>query len=205
MTNKLVGRFDAPTAQRIAPAAEVAIVGTPPMRVEIGPAIGNRFGGFVGLRLHPLQAPQDHAHFAQGQPGHRRFDPLDSLHRGAITGFGHPMEVLSTVVVIEYLTRVGKQRLDVFPDPLGSITDDAEAHLLFRNEAGLFDLLEGRAELLVALHLMPTEHMDDALTIQQIEAKPFRVTPWPRHRARLARVYRRPFWGSRALSGRVGT
>src|SRR5262249_12816762 len=77
----------------------------------------------------------------------------------------------------EDLTRPGKQRLDVFPDPLGPITDDAQAHLVFRNQAGLFDLLEGLAELLVALHLMPTEHMDDALTIQQIEAKPFGVTP----------------------------
>jgi hypothetical protein len=50
------------------------------MLVEIVPAIGNRFGGFVGLRLHPLQASQDQAHFAQGQPGHGRFDPLDGLH-----------------------------------------------------------------------------------------------------------------------------
>src|SRR5215475_4311912 len=87
------------------------------------------------------------------------------------------MEVLGTVVIIEYLTRLGKQRLDVFPDPLGPITDDAQAHLVFWNQAGLFDLLEGLPELLFALHLMPTEHMDDALTIQQIEAKPSRITP----------------------------
>ena len=64
------------------------------------------------------------------------------------------MEVLRTVVVIEYLTRLGKQRLDVFSYPLGPITDDAQAHLLFRNHAGLFDLLEGLAELLFVLHLM---------------------------------------------------
>src|SRR5947207_15977796 len=87
------------------------------------------------------------------------------------------VEILGTVVVIEHLTRLGKQGLDVFPYPLGSITDDAQAHLFFRNHAGLFELLEGLAELLVALHLMPTEHMDDALTIKQIEAQPFRVTP----------------------------
>ena len=66
-------------------------------------------------------------------------------------GFGHPMEVLGTVVVIEHLTGLGKQGLDMFPYPLGPITDDAQAHLLFRNHASLFDLLEGLAELLLVV------------------------------------------------------
>jgi len=47
MTHELVGRFDAPTAQRIAPTAELPIGGTPPMCIELVPAIGHRFGGFV--------------------------------------------------------------------------------------------------------------------------------------------------------------
>jgi hypothetical protein len=179
MANELVRRFDATTAQRIAPAAELAIVGTPPMVIEIYPAVVNRFQRFFRRGLHAPQATEDCPHLAHVQTGHGCFDPLDGLHRGAIVGFGHPMEVLCTVVVIEYLTRLGKQRLDVFPYPLGSITDDAQAHLFFRNEAGLFELLEGLTELLFTLHLMPTEHMDDALTIKQVEAKPFRVTPLP--------------------------
>ena len=87
------------------------------------------------------------------------------------------MEVLGTVVVIEPLTRLGKQRLDVFPDPLSPITDDAQAYLFFCNQAGLFALLERRAELLLVLDLMPTEPRDDVLPIQQVKAKPFRVTP----------------------------
>src|SRR5688572_12667516 len=89
------------------------------------------------------------------------------------------MEVLGTVIIIEHLTRLGKQGLDMLPYPLGPVTDDAEAHLLFRNHTSLLDLLEGRAQLLLVLHLMPTEHMDDALAIQQIEAKALRVTPLP--------------------------
>src|SRR4029453_7088478 len=89
------------------------------------------------------------------------------------------MEVLGTVVIIQHLTRLGKQGLDVFPDPLGPITDDAEAHLLFRHHPGIFYLFEGGAELLFVLCLMPTEHMDDALAIQQIEAKALGVTPLP--------------------------
>src|SRR5215471_10577136 len=80
-------------------------------------------------------------------------------------GFGHPMEVRGTVVVIEHLTRLGKQGLDVFPYPLGPITDDTHAHLLFRNQAGLFDLLEGCAELLFVLDLMPTEHREHSVIL----------------------------------------
>src|SRR5262252_356711 len=89
------------------------------------------------------------------------------------------MEVLGTVVIIEHLTRVRKQGLHMFPYPLGPITDDAQAHLRFRNYPGLFDLLEGLAELLLILHLMPTEDMDDALAIQQIQAKALGVPPLP--------------------------
>src|SRR5918911_4353988 len=104
---------------------------------------------------------------------------FDGLHRGALVGCGDPMELLGTVGVIEHLTRVGKQGLDMFPDPLGPITDDAQAYLFFRHQAGLFDLLEGLAQVLLVLPLMPTEPMDDALTIQQREAKTFRVAPLP--------------------------
>src|SRR5919202_2448761 len=94
-------------------------------------------------------------------------------------GFGNPMEVLGAVIVIEHLARLRKQGLDVFPYPLGPITDDTQAHLLFRNHTGLFDLLEGRAELLFVLYLMPTENMDDALTIEQVEAQALGIAPLP--------------------------
>ena len=65
----------------------------------------------------------------------------------------------------------------MFPDPLGAITDHAQAYLRFRNHAGLFDLLEGLAQLLLALHLMPTEHMDNPIPIHQIQTKAFRIPP----------------------------
>src|SRR5919206_879429 len=90
----------------------------------------------------------------------------------------------------------------VFPYPLGPITDDAQAHLLCRNQACFFDLLEGLAELRLILHLMPTQHMDNALTIQQIKAKALGVAPLP--------PPPRPFgprasWPLLGLSGAVGT
>src|SRR5262245_55931861 len=77
----------------------------------------------------------------------------------------------------------------MLPDPLGPITDEAQAHLRFRHHSSLFDLLEGLAELLLVLDLMPTEHMDDALAIEQRDTKALGVTPLsPPPRARGARV-----------------
>jgi hypothetical protein len=87
------------------------------------------------------------------------------------------MEILCTMIVVEHLTSVRKQRLDVFPYPGGPIADHAKPYLVFRNPARLFDLLEGLAELVLRVHLMPTQHMDDALSIDEIKAKAFGITP----------------------------
>ena len=61
------------------------------------------------------------------------------------------------------------------------------------------------AELLLVLHLMPTEYMDDALAVYEIETKAFGSRHWPRHNARLARCGLCPAQRPRALAGRVGT
>src|SRR3989442_3053369 len=87
------------------------------------------------------------------------------------------MEVLLTVIIVEHLTSTGKQRLDVFPYPRGSIADDTKPHLIFRNQARFFDLLKGLAKLRLILHLMPTEQMDHALLIHQREAKALGIAP----------------------------
>ena len=87
------------------------------------------------------------------------------------------MDVLRTVILIEHLARVRKQGLDVFPYPLGAIGYHTQPHVVFRDEAGLFDLLERLAELLLILYLMPTQEMDDALAIEEIEAKALGVPP----------------------------
>jgi len=65
--------------------------------------------------------------------------------------------------VIEHPAGVREQSRDMFPYPLGPITDDTQAHLFCRNHAGFFALLESRTELLFVLHLRPTAHMDDAV------------------------------------------
>src|SRR5919109_76215 len=113
------------------------------------------------------------------------------------------MAVLGPVVIIEPLTGLRTQGLDMFPYPLGPVTDDAEAHLLFGNPAGLFDLLEGLAQLLLVLPLMPPEHMDDALAIKQRETQALRVTPLPPPRRALGTRAPLPITG-RPGPGRSG-
>src|SRR5215204_3600642 len=58
MTDELVGRFNAPTAQGIAPATALAIVGPPPVLMEILPPIRNRLGCFIGRGLHTPEPPE---------------------------------------------------------------------------------------------------------------------------------------------------
>src|SRR4249919_3657626 len=123
MTNELVGRFDAPTAQRIAPAAELAILSTPSVLVEILPPVRHHLGRFVGPRVHPSEPAKHGDDFAQIKPRHRRFHPFQSLHRGAVLRFGDLVDVWRTGVIIEHLARLWKQRLDVFPYPFGAIGD----------------------------------------------------------------------------------
>jgi len=102
---------------------------------------------------------------AQIQPRQRRFDSVQRLLRGAILRLGYPMEVFGTVIISEHLPGVGKQGRDVFPDPRGAIPHDTQPHLLKGNQGRVFDLLEGRAEVGLALYRMPTQQMGDALAV----------------------------------------
>lgn len=89
------------------------------------------------------------------------------------------MELLGAMIVIEPLPGLGKERLAMLPYPLGPITADAQPTFFFWDSARFLDLLEGLAELLLIVPLMPTEHMDAALAIKQIETKALGVTPLP--------------------------
>src|SRR5436190_20160857 len=87
------------------------------------------------------------------------------------------MEILLTVIVVEHLASPGKQRLDVFPNPRGPITDHTKPYLILWNQTRLFDLLEGLTKLFLVLHLMPAQEMDYALVIEQIKPKAFVNSP----------------------------
>jgi hypothetical protein len=69
------------TPQRITPTTELLVDRSAPVLIEIVPAIGHRFGSCVGRWLHAFQPCEDDARLAQIEPGHRRFDPLDGVHR----------------------------------------------------------------------------------------------------------------------------
>jgi len=107
MTDALVRRCDAPTPPRITSAAQLAIVGTPPVLVEIRPTVRNRLGCFVGRRLHTPEPAKHRAHVAQIEARHRRFGPFQALQRGAILGFGDGVDILCTVVIIGYPFNAG--------------------------------------------------------------------------------------------------
>src|SRR5215212_11134899 len=87
------------------------------------------------------------------------------------------MQVFLTVIVVEHLPGTGKERLDVFPYPRRPIADHTQAHLLFGNHACLFDLREGIAQLLLVLHLMPAQHMDNTLVLDQIKPEALGIAP----------------------------
>src|SRR5262249_9170064 len=137
----------------------------------------NRFPRFVRRELHTPQTPKDAPHLAPIPPRQGSFDPFERLYRLTILRFRHLVEVLGPVIVVEPLTRLGEQRLHVFPDPLGPIGHHTQPDVVFGNQAGLFDLRTGLPALFLCVHLMPTQQMDDALTMEEIEAKPFGIAP----------------------------
>ena len=65
----------------------------------------------------------------------------------------------------------------MFPDPLGPISDDTETNDGFRDQASFFDLSERRRQLLIALHLMPAEEVNNPLSIYQVETKALSFAP----------------------------
>ena len=144
-----------------------------------GDSVRNRLGCFVGRRLHTPEPAKHRAHVAQREARHRRFGPFQPLQRGALVRFGDVVDIWRTVGRIEPLTGVGQQRLDVFPDPLGPIGHHPQPPVVFRKHAGLLDLSERFATLLLRLHVMPTQEMHDPITITQIQAPALRVTPLP--------------------------
>src|SRR3989441_3602927 len=87
------------------------------------------------------------------------------------------MEILLAVIVVEHLASPGKQRLDVFPNPRGPITDHTKPSLSLWNQTRLFDLLESLTKLFLVLHLVPAQEMDYVLVIDQRKRKALGISP----------------------------
>ena len=177
-------------------------MGAPPVRIEILPTVRDHLGRFVGRGLHAPEPAKYSAHFAQVEPRHRRFGPFYSLHRCAIVCFGDVVDILRTVVIIENLAGLRKQHLHMFPYPLCSIGDDTQPHFPRRNQTRFAHLLECLAKFPFILHLVPTQEMDDAIAIEQIEAKALGVAPLAAPQGALGPL---PSWSRAALPGAVGT
>jgi hypothetical protein len=87
------------------------------------------------------------------------------------------MEVFLTVRVVEHLAGTGKERLDVFPNPRGSIADDTQSDRICGNHPRLFALFESIPQLRRLLDLMPAQHMDNALVIDEIQPEALGIAP----------------------------
>jgi hypothetical protein len=179
MTHALVGRCDAPTAQRRAPAAELAIVGVPSVLIAILPPVRNRLGRFVRRWLHASEPAAYGAHCAHVQPRHRRFGPCQALQRGALVYCGALVGVWRTVGRIEHRARLRQQGLDVLPSPFGPIGSHTEPHVPCRHHPCVCHLPERLATLLLRLHVMPTQERHAPITIQQREATALGIPPLP--------------------------
>ena len=141
------------------------------------PAVIKRPQRFCRCGLHPPPAPEYLPPRAQGYTGQGRLGPCLRLYGGTIWRFGHCVELRRTVGIIEHLTRLGEQRLDVFPAPLGPSPDDTPPYGLRGDHTGVLHLRQGLAQCLFGWHLVPTEPMDEALTSAQGEANPLGCTP----------------------------
>src|SRR5438067_1961709 len=99
--------------------------------------------------------------------------------RCTIVRCGDVVEILRTMGRVEHLSCPGTQPLDVFPSPRGAIGHPTQPHRVFGHHARLFDLLERLAKLVLSWPLMPPEHMDTTIPVEEREAKAFGVTPLP--------------------------
>jgi hypothetical protein len=79
--------------------------------------------------------------------------------------------------LFSYVNCIAPRRVFVFKTP--HRLSHTQSHLVFRNHTGLFNLSERRTELLLRLHLMPTQQMYDPVAVKQIKAKALGVTPLP--------------------------
>src|SRR5688500_506701 len=79
--------------------------------------------------------------------------------------------------IIEYLAGLWKQRLHMFPNPIGAIANDTKPHRILRNQTGIFNFFQGISQIVFTLHLVPTYQMHDAVLIQEVEPKAFGLVP----------------------------
>src|SRR6267143_3913934 len=178
LANELVGRLNPPTAQRIPRTALRAIIDAGLIVFQVPDQLIDRRRGLPRGRPRALQPPNDAGDLARKQPCHGGFYPFQGLLRlVTIVGGRDLIDVLGAVIVVQDHLGGREQWLDALPDPLGAIGYDTQAEGVFRNQPRVFDLAQGSKQFLMILNLMPTEQMDDAVVIHQVEAKALGFAP----------------------------
>jgi hypothetical protein len=179
MTEALVRRFDAPTAQRRAPTAQRTIRRPAPRLVEICPAMGQRLGGGGGCWSHALKPRQACSRLAHVPPAQGRFAPCRRLQGPALVCRGQLVAVGRTVGRIEPLTGLRQQRLALFPYPLRPLRHYPQPPASCRTQARFLALPEGLTALRFVLPLRPPAYMHDAIASAERHAPPLACVPLP--------------------------
>jgi hypothetical protein len=177
MTTALVGRCEAPTAQRRAPVAEVTRVGAPPGRGERGPPVRQRWGRVVRRGLPAPEPAESGAHWAHGQPRHRRFGPCQALPRGARVRWGAMGAVGRPGGSIAPLARLRTPGVDGCPSLCGPSGHPTQPHAVFGKHARVFPCLERLPTVPCMVPRRPPPQMDAAIAIAERAATPRGVAP----------------------------
>src|SRR2546425_6356869 len=181
MADELRGGPNAATAKRIPGFALGAIVDAMRVLAQITTQLVDRHRRSSSGWGHALEPPDYPVYLPGKEPRHRGFHPLQG--RGCarpIVQLRHRVNMLRAMIVVEDLPGRGEELRDPVPNPGRAIGHDTQPHLFLRHQAGFLNLSQCGEQLLIALDLMPTEQMDDALIVHQVAAEPLGFTPLPR-------------------------
>jgi hypothetical protein len=119
-------------------------------------------------------------HFAPEQPGQGSLVPcLLPLRMRSILEHRDLMPVFTAVVIVPTLHRGREEGLRLLPDPARSLRNHAQADPLLGDQSRRLDLPERFRRLVIRVHWVPAQHLDDPVGGEQVEAEPFGFPPLP--------------------------
>jgi hypothetical protein len=179
MADELIGRFDPPTAHRVAALARELVVQPIVMPLEKANEHIDLFSGLGMRRLHPC-TPQMTPWTSPSNNRARAGAPwLLPLRMCSIRQDLDLREVAATMVVVQTLHRRWEQSLRLLRVLRCSIGNDTQADLGLGNQPGRLDLLKRFCGLCIRLDLMPAQHLDGPVGGEQVEPEPLGCPPLP--------------------------
>jgi len=131
MTDKFVRRFNASASNRVTTDSIAVIMYSLTVIVKIA----NEFSDFFLYRtitgLHSFKPPNHIIHFGIKKPRYCAFHPFQAFLRSlTILQLGHLVNMLCTMVIVQYLSAFWKACHHMFPQPVGSVTQQSNAKVI---------------------------------------------------------------------------